>query len=233
MVIKRWGGFVDQPSDLALCHPPDACSAATNGWTHFSEAGRQAPPGVGAVIDEHTNDSELVVAAVGGSAEAFSALIRRHQVLAHRVAYVVSGSASDADDVTQDAFVKAYLNLHRFRTDAPFRPWLLAIVGNEARNRRRAVGRRLHYETKVRYRTEEASGETPEVEVMASAVRDVLLDAVNALPERERTVVGLRYFVELTEEETARALRIPRGTVKSRMSRALRRLRTNLEDSDG
>ena len=184
------------------------------------------------VIDESASDGELVVAAVAGSTEAFATLVRRHQSPAHRVAFLVSGSASEADDVTQDAFVKAYLNLHRFRSDAPFRPWLLSIVGNEAKNRRRAAGRRTHYESKVRHRIDEPSAERPEHAALASVTHDALLATVNELPERERLVVGLRYFVELSEEETAQALRIPKGTVKSRTSRALRRLRTQMEDDD-
>jgi RNA polymerase sigma-70 factor, ECF subfamily len=64
--------------------------------------------------------------------------MREHEEAAFRTAYLIVGSAADAEDVTQEAFVKAYRALGRFRTGAPFRPWLLRIVGNEARNHRRA-----------------------------------------------------------------------------------------------
>ena len=67
-----------------------------------------------------------------------------HEHIAFRTAYAIVGSAADAEEVTQEAFVKAYNALPRFRTGSPFRPWLLRIVANEARNRRRTLGRRAH-----------------------------------------------------------------------------------------
>lgn len=128
--------------------------------------------------------------------------------------------------------MKAFKALDRFRLEAPFRPWLLRIVGNEARNLRRAAGRRLHYETRAAH--EAASGDavpSPEVAAEVADLRLQLLAAVNELPPRDQLIVGLRYFLELSEEETARAAGIPRGTVKSRLWRAKRRLRAVLEDA--
>ena len=87
-------------------------------------------------------DTELVVRAKRGDAAAYEELVRRNQGIAFRTAYVVVGNEADAQEVAQDAFVKAYRALGRFRTGSPFRPWLLRIVTNEARNRRRAAGRR-------------------------------------------------------------------------------------------
>jgi RNA polymerase sigma-70 factor (ECF subfamily) len=176
---------------------------------------------------------ELVVLAQGGDRDAYAELVRRHQQLAFRVAYLIVGSAADAEDAVQEAFVKAFDALDRFRRDAPFRPWLLRIVGNEARNLRRAAGRRLHYETRAAH--EAASGgavPSPEAAAESEDVRLRLVAAVNELPPRDRLIVGLRYFLDLSEEETARAAGIPRGTVKSRLWRARRRLRTVLEDAD-
>ena len=68
--------------------------------------------------------------------------MRAHQDIAFRVACLAGGSAADAEEAAQEGFVKAWRALPRFRAGAPFRPWLLAIVANEARNRRRAAGRR-------------------------------------------------------------------------------------------
>src|SRR3990172_12156180 len=73
---------------------------------------------------------------------AYEQIVRAHQGIAFRTAYLVAGDATDAEDATQEAFVKAYRALGRFRSGAPFRPWLLEIVANEARNRRRSAGRR-------------------------------------------------------------------------------------------
>ena len=87
-------------------------------------------------------ETALVERARHGDATAFGELVTIHQAAAFRVAYVLTASTAEAEDAAQEAFVKAYLALDRFRAGAPFRPWLLTIVGNEARNRLRARGRR-------------------------------------------------------------------------------------------
>ena len=91
-------------------------------------------------------DREIVADAKRGDRDAFEQLVRVHQGIAFRTAYVIAGSAADAEEAVQDAFVKAYRALGRFREGAPFRPWLLAIVANEARNRRRSAARRARFE---------------------------------------------------------------------------------------
>jgi RNA polymerase sigma factor (sigma-70 family) len=159
---------------------------------------------------------------------AYEELVRRHQSLAHRVALVIAGSA-DAADAVQEGFVKGYGALGRFRDGAPFRPWILAIVANEARNRRRSAGRR----ESLALRLAEPVGRTSpssEDEALATLDRQRLLAAVAALPERDRQVVTCRYLLELSEAETAAVLAWPTGTVKSRLSRALDRLRESYGD---
>lgn len=129
--------------------------------------------------------------------------------------------------------MKALGQIHRYNPDRPFRPWLLKIVGNEARNRKRSEGRRLHYEMRAAARRDIPPASDHPDEVAARTDSDAaLLAAVNRLPEKERLVVGLRYFLDLSEKETARAAAIPLGTVKSRLSRAMRRLRQDLGDLD-
>jgi DNA-directed RNA polymerase specialized sigma24 family protein len=86
-------------------------------------------------------DAELIRRAQSGEVMAYEELVRRYQDVAVRTAHIVSPDG-DAEDAVQDAFVKAYAALSRFRLEAPFRPWLLRIVANEARNRRRSAGRR-------------------------------------------------------------------------------------------
>ena len=138
---------------------------------------------------------------------------------------MLCGNAADAEEATQDAFVKAHRALGRFRTASPLRPWLLAIAANEARNRRRATGRREHLA--LRAAGEGPPRAAPSTETLALAAdRDAgLRAAIARLGDADREVLWLRYFAELSEAETAAALGCRHGTVKSRTSRALGRLR--------
>lgn len=143
-----------------------------------------------------------------------------------RTAYVVAGPGVDADEVAQEAFVKAYYALPRFRPGAPFRPWLLRIVANEARNRRKASRRRERAALRLQASLPATqAAPSPEEEVLASERRASLLDALNRLREEDRLTVAYRYVLGLSEVEMATALGCARGTVKSRLSRALGRLR--------
>jgi len=121
--------------------------------------------------------------------------------------------------------VKAWQALPRFREGAPFRPWLLAIVVNEARNRRRHAGR----QAALALRALEPPPAGTEEAAAARAEQERLLRVVGAMREDDRLVIGYRYFLDLSEEETAVTLGIPVGTVKSRVSRALARLRDQIE----
>ena len=175
-------------------------------------------------------DDDLVARAQRGDTRAYGTLVKEHQTLAFRTAYLLTGSAPDAEDAVQDAFVKAHAAVGRFRPGAPFRPWLLAIVANEARNRRRSAGRRERLA--LRAAEDPLSGgavPSPEAALLDAERREELLAAVNDLREDDRLAIACRYFLGLSEEETAAALGWRRGTVKSRTSRALDRLRGQLE----
>ena len=176
------------------------------------------------------NEAALVERARRGDAAAYEALVRAHQDIAFRTACLFAGSAADAEEAAQEAFVKAWRALPRFRSGAPFRPWLLAIVGNEARNRRRAAGRRAGVALRAAH--ERPSGDaapSPEAALLAGGERRALLAALSALDERDRAVIGCRILLDLSERETAEALGCRPGTVKSRLSRALGRMRGELE----
>jgi len=165
-----------------------------------------------------------VLRAQRGDAHAYEDLVRPHQEIAFRVAYVIVRNPSDAEDATQDALVKAWRALGRFRPDEPLRPWLLRIVANEARNRRRSAGRR----ERLVLRAAASSGEaapSPEETMLDQARRAELLGALDELPDAASEVLAYRYLLELSEEETAAALDVAIGTVKSRTSRALDRLK--------
>jgi RNA polymerase sigma factor (sigma-70 family) len=160
-----------------------------------------------------------------GDARAYESLVEEHQAIAFRTAYLITGSAADAEEAAQEAFVRAWLALRRFRRGAEFRPWLLAIVANEARNR---VRNRRRREGLAERAARELAWQPPAVEAPAPS-DDRLRDALAALPERDRSVIACRYVLDLGEQETAAVLGIARGTVKSRTARALERLRGALE----
>lgn len=183
--------------------------------------------------EDRLDESALVERARTGDVTAFEHLVSRYQDLAVRTAWVVTGSGNEAEDAAQEAFVKAYLALGRFRPGAPFRPWLLQIVVNEARNRRKSAGRRVNLTLRAAAQHRVENEPSPEAITLAGEQRQTLLDAVNLLREEERLVVACRYFLGLSEAETAETLRCPRGTVKSRLSRALDRLRNELSVTSG
>ena len=150
-----------------------------------------------------------------------------------RTAYLVAPGA-DAADAVQDAFVKAYAALARFRDGAPIRPWLLRIVANEARNRRRSADRRAGLAVRAAVAMpRDDMAPSPESAVVADETREQLVAALGRLRDEEREVIGARYFLGLSEAETAESLAIPAGTVKSRTARALGHLRVALADLDG
>jgi len=182
------------------------------------------------VVGRPLDESDLIQRAKRGDKHAYEELVHAYQGIAFRTAYVIAGNGADAEEAAQDGFVKAWRALGRFRAGAPFRPWLLHIVANEARNRRRSAGRRV--QLALRAAAEEPSGgaaPSPEAALLSGEVRQRLVAAVNDLPEDQRTVISLRYFVGLSEAEVGEALGLPSGTVKSRTSRALERLRESYD----
>jgi len=152
-------------------------------------------------------------------------LVARYTLPAHRAAFLL-GAGEEADDVVQEAFVKAFRHLSRFRAGEPFGPWLLRIVANETRNLARS--RRRRAALALRLPSAESGGtaaDSPVDTVLAAERRAQLVAALNALPDRERQVLVCRYILDLSEAETAQVLGWPLGSVKSRTSRALNRLR--------
>jgi RNA polymerase sigma-70 factor (ECF subfamily) len=205
-------------------------------WTS-SPTEQAESPGVGADsssgfrrsdLGDAESEADLIRRARDGDVDAYAVLLRSHEQAARRLASLICGD--EGDDATQEAFVKSWRALSCYRREGSFRGWLLRIVANEARNRRRAASRRHHHEWRLA--EDRASGETvasPELAVLNEEQRRALLNAVEALPHRLRDVVVSRHLVGLSEAETALALDIPTGTVKSRLARGLDRLRTSWE----
>jgi RNA polymerase sigma-70 factor, ECF subfamily len=170
-------------------------------------------------------DADAVARSRDGDLDAYAVLVARYTLRAHRAAWLL-GAGEDADDVVQEAFVKAFRALPKFRAGERFAPWLLSIVANETKNLLRSRHRRNALTLRLSAMEPDAgTPDTPFDEAVAGERRARLLAAVNALPDRERQALICRYFLDLSEAETAQVLRWPLGSVKSRTSRALGRLR--------
>ena len=142
------------------------------------------------------------------------------------------GAGADAEDVAQEAFVKAYASLDRFRADAPFKAWLLRIVANETRNLQRGAGRRTTRERNAWAWSEpllHPGDDDPSAAALSVERREQLVRALQQLPLAQRQVVTCRFLLDLDESETAMVLGLARGTVKSRSHRGLKRLSELLE----
>ena len=178
-----------------------------------------------------TDDEPLVARACDGDLDAFGDLVERYSDLAFRTALVITGSTADAEDAVQDAFVAAHRALPRFRRGAPLRPWLLRIVANSARNRRRSARRREALALTVADAARsEGAAPSPEAAAEAAEERRALLRAIESLRDEDRLVVVCRFLLQLDVSETAAVLGVADGTVKSRLHRALVRLRERMGD---
>jgi RNA polymerase sigma-70 factor (ECF subfamily) len=169
------------------------------------------------------DESTLIRHAMNGDAAAWESLMQLHQQAVFRLTYLLLGDPDDAEDTAQESFLRAWKNLKRFDTTRPLRPWLLSIAANLARNRRRAAGRyiaalmRSFRDEPVSVRIEQKSVQNLESQELWRAVQNLNM--------ADQQVIYLRYFLDLSVNETAQALQIAEGTVKSRVSRALEKLR--------
>jgi RNA polymerase sigma factor (sigma-70 family) len=172
-------------------------------------------------------DADVLARVREGDRDAYAELVRCHAPLALRTATML-GAGPDAEDVVQEAFVKAYGALGRFRDGAPFRPWLLQIVANETKNLHRSAGRRVARERSAWKATEPLllaeAADDPAAAAISAERRAELVRGIAQLSEPHRRVVICRYLLDLDEAETATLLGWPRGTVKSRLHRGLGQL---------
>jgi RNA polymerase sigma-70 factor (ECF subfamily) len=190
----------------------------------------------------HTNyvaltTPDLVGRAQGGDPEAFRAIMQRANQRLFRVARSVLGDEIEAEDALQDAYVRAFIGIARFRGEADIMTWLTRIVLNEARSRlrrRRPSGTLDEVETAQRETGEiilfpGALGAGPESDAARSQIRDLIEQAVDELPPAFRVVFIMRDIEECSIEETAAGLGLKPETVKTRLHRARRLLRQSLD----
>jgi RNA polymerase sigma-70 factor (ECF subfamily) len=180
---------------------------------------------------ERDSEAALVARAAAGDGDAYAALVRPHEHVAFRVAVSITGWNADAQEAVQNAYVKAYRSLRRFRRGAPFRPWLLRIVVNEARNVRRAELRHERLAERAAERLDPDVADTDET-VLAREEAAVVLDALARLSEEDRLVIALRYFAGLPDADAAALAGASTGAYRVRLVRARRRLEALLENAD-
>jgi RNA polymerase sigma-70 factor (ECF subfamily) len=172
-------------------------------------------------------DAELVELARTGETGAFDQLVIRHQAGAYRAALAALRSPADAEEVTQDAFVRAWRNLDRFRGTASFRTWLLAIVWNRALSRRRSVVQWWKRSAPL----EEAgamAGDAPPADASQHELRRHAAAAIRALSPTLRDTFLLAQSGDYDYETIATMLKAPVGTVKWRVSEARKKVRAHL-----
>ncbi len=181
-------------------------------------------------------DQQLVERAQRGDKHAFELLVAKYQRRLGRLISRFVRNAAEAEDVTQEAFIKAYRALPAFRGDSAFYTWLYRIGINTAKNHLLAQGRRAP--TSTPFDTEEAEDfedaallhevATPENELMSKQVVAVVNESLQQLPEDLRTALTLREIEGLSYEEIAAVMNCPIGTVRSRIFRAREVVATNL-----
>ena len=187
---------------------------------------------VNQVENSEDNEAELIGRARREDPHAWRLLVTRYQEPVFRLAYLVLRDPDEAADVAQEAFIQAFRSLDRFDAERPFRPWLMRIAVNRARNRRRSLGR---YVANVRRMLEKspqpaANPDTTHQSVQSHWQAGRLWQAVGRLNSIGREVIYLRYFLDLSEAEMAEALDVAPGTVKSRLHRSLQRLRSVISE---
>ena len=174
------------------------------------------------------DESTLVRHAANGDAAAWESLMATHQEAVFRLAYLLLGDPDEAEDVAQESFLRAWRHLASFDLARPLRPWLLSIGANLARNRRRSAGR--YFAALTRAWRDEPVSEGIEEQSSRSVQATELWKAVQKMNILDQQIVYLRYFLDLPVAETAQTLQIPEGTVKSRLSRALEKLREIIQE---
>jgi RNA polymerase sigma-70 factor (ECF subfamily) len=172
---------------------------------------------------------DVIQRALQGDETAYQMIIDEHREAVFRLAYLLLGDSDDAEDVAQETFIRALRYLRRYDPERALRPWLLRITANLARNRRRSLGRYWAALQRFAGQVPLESAITPEAQSALAAEAHALWRAVRRLNHADQEIVYMRYFLELSVAETADALNLPSGTVKSRLHRALKRLREVIE----
>lgn len=176
-------------------------------------------------VEVHLNETDQIHQAHEGHEHAWASIVQQHQEAVFRLAYLLVGDVDAAEDIAQETFIRAFYALDRFEPTRPWRPWLLQIAKNLAANRRRSVRRYLAALGRW-WQVAPRQVEPPGAIVLQEQEAQELWQAVQQLQRSDQEVIYLRFFLDLSVADTAITLGVAEGTVKSRLSRALARLRT-------
>lgn len=195
-------------------------------------------PANAAASQEPLSDEEVVVRVLAGQTALFEIVMRRHNQLLYRVAWAILRNDGEAEDVMQDAYVRAFEHLAQFAGRAKFSTWLTRIAVHEALARQRRGNRNQELEP-----TSERNGDpmdrlatlepNPEQQASNSEIRRLLEEAVKKLPDAYRTIFMLRDVEEMSTTDTANILEISEENVKVRLHRARALLRKGLYERAG
>lgn len=174
-------------------------------------------------------EEELALKLQYGDRNALAALVKHHHSPLIGFFYrMTDGDRTLAEDLAQETFVRLMRAIHRYEYPRPFKPWLYAIATNLARDHYKRAETRYHVDAEPD-QLHQHPAELPEETLTAADDARQVVEAITSLPDHQREVVILRYYQELSLAEIAEALNIPVGTVKSRLSLGLRRLKIVLE----
>ena len=183
-------------------------------------------------------EHEAIAQVLAGDRDAYRVLVEAHYAMAFRMACRVTGNEQDAEEVTQEAFLRAYRGLAAFRKDAQFRTWVNRIVMNQAINllerRRRDVLDGAGEDGRgTALQTARHDGAGPERLLLSAEARTLRQQAMQQLTPMERTAFTLRHMEELPIAEIAEALKVPAGAAKQAVFRAVSKLRRALQPAMG
>jgi RNA polymerase sigma-70 factor (ECF subfamily) len=179
------------------------------------------------------DERRLVERACNGDLAAFRELVERHQQRVYFLALDLTGNHHDAEDVSQEVFIKAYQSLHAFRGDAKLSSWLYRIAVNACINKRRkkslsVMSLQENFDDSTAVDVPFSVGDNPERSAESSLMQVHIERALRRLPARQRAVFVLRHYHDLPLKEIAHILKISEGTVKSLLFRGIRRLQKEL-----
>ena len=177
------------------------------------------------------NDAELVVAALAGNTQAFDVLVTRYRRAMLTIAQQIVRNPTDAEDVVQDAFLRAFEALPQLSDLNRFGAWLHSITRNRALHYYRSAGRYQPQEDMEPYlnRSVDTSAADPAHIVERELTQQAIRDAIQELPDDFRVVIELYYWAEMPQKRMAEFLSLPLTTVKWRLLKAKERLKTTLE----